>query len=95
MPTDQQFSPTDHGTSTNLITKHSPGTTIIYSVADPEFPVRGGGAIGGRLDLKRERFLLKMYVKTKELGPIGRGREPGTPPRSANDIDALQHLFFI
>ena len=28
---------------------------------------------------------MKMYAKTKELGPIG-GRVPGTPPRSANVV---------
>ena len=31
---------------------------------------------------------MKMYAKTKELGPIG-GRAPGTPPRSANGLSAL------
>ena len=30
-------------------------------------------------------FSLKMYVKMKELGPVG-GHVPGTPPRSANAL---------
>ena len=31
------------------------------------------------MDLRHRRFLVKMYAKTKELGPAG-GRAPGTPP---------------
>ena len=34
---------------------------------------------GGGVDLRRGHVLVKMYVKMKELGPIG-GRAPGTPP---------------
>ena len=44
------------------------------SVADPGFPVGGGD-----VDLRRGRFSMKMYVKMKELGPVG-GHAPGTPP---------------
>ena len=40
------------------------------SVADPGFPVGG-------------HFLVKMYAKTKELGPMG-GVRRARPPRSAN-----------
>ena len=36
------------------------------------------------MDLRRGRFLVKMYAKTKELGPVRGGLAPGTPPRSAN-----------
>ena len=36
------------------------------SVADPGFSVGGGG-----VDLRRGHFSVKMYVKTKELGPMG------------------------
>ena len=43
-------------------------------MADPGFPVGGGG-----VDLLRGHFLVKMYAKMKELGPMG-GRAPGTPP---------------
>ena len=35
------------------------------------------------MDLQHGCFSVKMYAKTKELGPVG-GRAPGTPPRSAN-----------
>ena len=42
-------------------------------MADPGFPVGGG------MDLLRGRFLVKMYAKMEELGPIG-GRAPGTSP---------------
>ena len=43
----------------------------------------GGSRISrrwGGVDLRHGRFLVKMYVKTKELGPVGGGRAPGTPP---------------
>ena len=55
----------------------------IRAVADPGFPVGGRAPVTGGMDLRRGHFLVKMYVKMKELGPIG-GRAPGTPPRSAN-----------
>ena len=41
-------------------------------------PVGGGGG-GGGVDLQRGHFLTKMYVKMKELGPIG-GRAPAMLP---------------
>ena len=55
----------------------------------------GGSRIsrrGGGVDLQYGHFSVKMYAKTKELGPIG-GRAPGTPPppRSANDSSAVKH----
>ena len=39
---------------------------------------------GGGVDRQCRRFSAKMYVKTKELGPVG-GHAPGTPPRSTNE----------
>ena len=45
-------------------------------MADPGFPVGGGG-----VDLRRGRFSVKMYTKTKELGPMGGGGMcPAAPP---------------
>ena len=62
------------------------------SVADPGFPVGGGmHPLGGGVNLRHGHFLVKMYAKMKELGPIGRGHVPGTPPRSAN---ACAHQIF-
>ena len=56
-------------------------------MADPGFPVGGHAPIRGGVDLQRRHFLVKMYVKTKELGPIGDGVRPARPPpRSANAI---------
>ena len=46
----------------------------IDTVADPGFPVGGGGA-----DLQRGCFSAKTYVKMKELDPVG-GRGPAAPP---------------
>ena len=43
---------------------------------------RRGGAwthFGGDFGLQRGHFSVKMYVKTKELGPVGRGCA-STPP---------------
>ena len=53
------------------------------SVADPGFPIGGCAPIKGGMDLQRGHFLVKMYVKRKELGPIG-GMHCTCPPRSAN-----------
>ena len=55
------------------------------AVADPGFPVGG-------VDLRHGCFLVKMYAKTKELGPMRGRRVPGTPPRSANAMFALPHV---
>ena len=54
------------------------------TVADPGFPVGGGvHPLGGR-GPPTWALAVKMYVKMKDLGPIG-GRARGTPlPRSAN-----------
>ena len=50
------------------------------TVADPGFPVGGGVDLVGRGVDSRGGYVLKiLYVKTKELGPLG-GRAPGTPP---------------
>ena len=42
---------------------------------------RGGGRapVRGGMDLQRRHFLVKMYVKTKELGTIGGGMCPAHP----------------
>ena len=69
---------------------------------DPGFS-GGGGAwthFGGGFGLQRGHFLVKIYAKMKELGPVG-GRAPGTPPpRSAygfvskyQDISGLYTLM--
>ena len=42
---------------------------------------------GGGVDLRRGCFLVKMCVKTKELGPMGGGMHPAHPPRSTNGKD--------
>ena len=52
------------------------------SVADPGFPIGGCGPIGEGGPLTRA-FLVKMYVKMKELGPVG-GMHPAHSPISAN-----------
>ena len=56
-------------------------------MADPGFPVGGGRApVRGGVDLRRGHSLVKMYAKTKELGPMGGGVRRARPPRSANAI---------
>ena len=56
------------------------------AVADPGFPVGGGG-----VDLRRGCFSVKMYAKTKELGPIGGGVRPVRPPDPP--MQSIVHLF--
>ena len=53
--------------------KHAAGT-ITKSGVEPGFPVgEGGGPVwGGGVDLRCEHFSVKMYVKMKELVPVGR-----------------------
>ena len=42
---------------------------------------RGGvDLVGGGVDSRGGYVLKILYVKTKELGPLGGGRVPGTPP---------------
>ena len=50
-----------------------------------DFPL-GGADPRGDAYLRCGHFLAKMYVKTKELGPVGGAREgaPAAPPGSAN-----------
>ena len=40
---------------------------------DPGFPVGGHAPVKGGVDLRHGHFSVKMYVKTKELGPMGGG----------------------
>ena len=36
--------------------------------------------VGGGVDSRGSYVSKILYVKTKELGPLGEGRAPGTPP---------------
>ena len=59
-------------------------TLFPITVADPGFPIGGGGRrpIGGRgANLQDVHFSAKMYVKMKEMDPVGGGaRAGGAPP---------------
>ena len=50
------------------------------TVADPRFPIGGRAPIRGGVDLRHRCFSVKMYAKTKELGPIGGGVRPARSP---------------
>ena len=64
------------------------------SGADPGSLVEGRRPVGG-VYLRRGQFLVETYAKTKELGPVGGGREgvhwrhPLGPPMGSQ----LQHNF--
>ena len=49
--------------------------TASLPVADPGFPVGGGGT-----NLRCIHFLAKMYVKMKEIDPVGGGHMLAVPP---------------
>ena len=55
---------------------------------------RGVHTLEGVRNLQHGCFLVKMYAKMKELGPMG-GHAPGMPPRSANDCITIALLSFI
>ena len=54
---------------------------LIYISGGSRISRRGGGACTcwEGMDLRRGHFLVKMYAKTKELGPIGRGVRRARP----------------
>ena len=55
-------------------------------VADPGFPVVGGvDLVGGGVDSRGGYVSKILYVKMKELGPLGGARARRAPPRSANE----------
>ena len=82
----KQIIPTDR-----LTNVHSTVFFIIhldaFSVADPGFPVRGvlSHCVGGA-NLQHRHFLVKMYVKMKELDPVGGGAHWQRSPGSTNDF---------
>ena len=47
-------------------------------------PVGGRAPVRWGVDLRSGHFSVKMYVKMKELGPIGGACARHAPPRSAN-----------
>ena len=58
-----------------------------HSAADPGFLIKGCQShCGGSTDLRHRRFLVEMYAKMNELGPVG-GHAVVAPPGSANAID--------
>ena len=71
-------------------------TYLPSAVADPGFPVRGGGVdlVGGAVDPQGGYISKILHVKTKESGPVGGGRAPGAPPRSANGLSTWLSIYF-
>ena len=66
-----------------------PSDKEFIAVVDPGFPVRGTDPFRGVTGLRHGRFLVKIYVKMKELGPVrvgGGGRAPGTLSKSFNAL---------
>ena len=59
-------------------------------MADPGFPVGGGvDLVGGGVDSRGGYVSKILYVKMKELGPLGGARPARAPPRSANAFELL------
>ena len=59
--------------SSSHLSRHT-GPDPGFSVGGGRGPILGGGGVG----LQRGLFSVKMYAKTKELGPVG-GRAPARP----------------
>ena len=71
--------------------------SLYRSVADPGFPVGGGGVdlVRGAVDPRGGYVSKILHVKTKESGPVGGGARAGrAPPRSAN-VDNYIMIFHI
>ena len=71
--------------------RNSIGTSLqsIFTVADPGFPVGGAPTRWGGANLRRIHFSAKMYVKTKEIDPVGGARAaapPLDPPMIHNGV---------
>ena len=64
----------------------------IYFSGGSRISRRGGvDLVGGGVDSRGGYVSKILYVKTKELGPLGGGHAPGaSPPRSAN---VFQYIF--
>ena len=56
-------------------------------MADPGFPVGGAPTHWGGANLRHAHFLVKMYVKMKEIDPVGGARAGGTPLDPPMDTD--------
>ena len=77
----EQAEPLDQLALTNQMHLHM---KAILTSGRSRISRRGGrGPVRGGMDLRCGHFSTKMYVKTKELGPIG-GVCPARPSRSAN-----------
>ena len=58
---------------------------LVFSVADPGFPIGGCGPRRGAMYPQGGYVLKILHVKMKEFGPVGGGGHMlGMPPRSAN-----------
>ena len=54
---------------------------------------RGGmHPLAGSVDLRHGHFLVKMYAKMKELGPIGEGVRPARPPPLDPPMHKIKHF---
>ena len=60
----------------------------MMSGPDPGFSVGGVDPFWRGFGLQRGHFSVKMYVKMKELGPVG-GRAPARPPPPDPPMDVI------
>ena len=62
--------------------------------AHPEFPVGGAHLVGGA-NSRHENVSKNVYVKAKELGPLGEARAGCAPTGFANGIILIKKFFII
>ena len=68
-------------------------TCSLYRAGSRIFPRGGRGPILGGFGLQRGHFSVKMYTKTKELGPVGGACAGYAPPRSAYALHQLLEVL--
>ena len=76
--------------ASNILSKNSYYSTYTVCSGGSRISRRGGvDLVGGGVDSRGGYISKILYVKMKELGPLGGARAGRAPPRSANGVYPL------